>query len=156
LVDGSLLPVAGLDDNTEVTGYGARVPVNQSLIYAFDTEGQARTDQDLGFDGLDDAAEGRQFPEFSGLADPAGDNYTYFLQAEGNDVVERYKNYNGTQGNSPSELSNDDRGNSTFPTAEDVNRDNTMNTIDSYFQYEIPIFQGMAPGNDGRIPMGAI
>ncbi len=128
----------------------ARVPVNQSLIYAFDTEGQARVNQDTGFDGLGDADE-RQKPEygaFQSLDDPSGDNYTYFLQAEGN-VLERYRNFNGVEGNSPTTVTNDDRGNTTFPTAEDVNRDNTMNTINSYFEYEIPIFRGMDIGNDG-------
>ncbi len=144
------LPTVGVDGNATDTDY-ARVPVNQSLIYAFDSEGQARVDQDAGFDGLSDADEKAkpEFAAFSSLDDPSGDNYTYFLQAEGNDVVERYRNYNGTQGNSPTDVTNDDRGNTTFPTAEDVNRDNTMNTINSYFEYEIPIFPGMDLGNDG-------
>ncbi len=143
------LPSVDANSDVVVTEY-ASVPVNQSLIYAFDSEGQARVDQDAGFDGLGDAAE-KQKPEFAAfqsLDDPSGDNYTYFLQAEG-DILDRYQNYNGTEGNSPTDVSNDDRGNTTFPTAEDVNRDNTMNTINSYFEYEIPIFRGMAVGNDG-------
>ncbi len=143
------LPSQGTDGNTVDSEY-ARVPVNQSLIYAFDTEGQARTDQDAGFDGLSDANEKLkpEFADFQSLDDPSGDNYRYFLQGSG-DILDRYKDYNGTQGNSPTDVTNDDRGNTTFPTAEDVNRDNTMNTINSYFQYEIPIFEGMAQGNDG-------
>ncbi len=143
------LPATGQTENVVSTEY-ATVPVNQSLIYAFDSDGQARIDQDTGYDGLGDAAE-KQKPEFAAfqsLDDPSGDNYTYFLQAGGN-IQDRYSNYNGTQGNSPTDVSNDDRGNTTFPTAEDVNRDNTMNTINSYFEYEIPIFRGMDIGNDG-------
>ena len=35
-----------------------------------------------------------------------------------------------------------------MPTAEDVNRDNTMNTIDSYFEYEVPFFPGMSTENN--------
>ncbi len=128
------------------TDYNAQVPVNQSLIYAFDSEGQARINQDVGYDGLNDAQEATQYGTSFG-DDPSADNYTYFLQASGG-ILERYKNYNGVQGNSPTEVTNDDRGNTTFPTAEDVNRDNTMNTIDSYFEYEIPIFDGMGIGND--------
>ncbi|MCK8522441.1 cell surface protein SprA [Aquimarina sp. D1M17] len=144
------LPTQGNTGGTVDTEY-ARVPVNQSLIYAFDSEGQARTDQDAGFDGLSDAEEKSkpEFAAFQSLDDPSGDNYTYFLQAPGSDIVERYRNYNGTQGNSPTDVTNDDRGNTTFPTAEDVNRDNTMNTINSYFEYEVPIFAGMDIGNDG-------
>ncbi len=135
-------------DTFDPTRYKAQVPVNQSLIYAFDSEGQARTNQDVGFDGLNDQQEAVQYGAlgFTG-EDPSADNYRYFLQAEGN-VLERYTNYNGTQGNSPTDVTNDDRGNTTFPTAEDVNRDNTMNTIDSYFEYEIPVFSGMGIGND--------
>ncbi len=141
------LPKGGIGNAID-TEYG-RVPVNQSLIYAFDSDGQDRIDQDAGFDGLGDQDE-KQKPEyaaFQSLDDPSGDNYTYFLQAGGS-ILERYDGYNGTEGNSPTNVSNDDRGNTTFPTAEDVNRDNTMNTINSYYEYEIPIFRGMAVGND--------
>ncbi|MHA7055993.1 T9SS outer membrane translocon Sov/SprA [Aquimarina sp. M1] len=140
------LPADGSDEDTFPTEFG-KVPVNQSLIYAFDTEGQARLNQDVGYDGLDDTQEASEFPAFD-PDDPANDNYRYFLQADGN-IVDRYRDYNGTQGNSPTSVANDDRGNTTFPTAEDVNRDNTMNTIDSYYEYEIPIFPGMEVGNDG-------
>ncbi|AXT61193.1 cell surface protein SprA [Aquimarina sp. AD10] len=138
------------------TNFKAQVPNNQSLIYAFDSDGQARTNQDAGFDGLNDTQEAQAYGSlgFTGN-DPAGDNYSYFLQPQDNpdginNVVNRYRNYNGTQGNSPVNVTNDDRGNTTFPTAEDVNRDNTMNTIDSYFEYEVPIFNGMGVGNDGN------
>nr|WP_233194483.1 cell surface protein SprA [Aquimarina sp. I32.4] len=137
----------GQNENVVETEY-ATVPANQSLIYAFDSEGQARVQQDAGFDGLGDADEKQKFPNFQSLDDPSGDNYRYFLQADG-DVLQRYADYNGTEGNSPTSVSNTDRGNTTFPTAEDVNRDNTMNTINSYFEYEIPVFKGMGVGNDG-------
>ncbi len=141
------LPATNVADNT-VENTLAKVPVNQSLIYAFDTEGQDRVQQDVGFDGLNDTQEGEKFGAFSGLPDPAADNYRFYLQGTGG-IVDRYADYNGTEGNSPTSVSNEDRGNTTFPTAEDVNRDNTMNTIDSYFEYEIPIFAGMGVGNDG-------
>ncbi|WP_445012733.1 T9SS outer membrane translocon Sov/SprA [Aquimarina penaris] len=139
-----------ISNTFSATTYRAQVPVNQSLIYAFDSEGQARINQDVGYDGLNDEQEATQYGDlgFTG-DDPAADNYTYFLQATGS-VLDRYRNYNGVQGNSPVDVSNDDRGNTTFPTAEDVNRDNTMNTIDSYFEYEIPIFSGMGIGNDNN------
>ena len=39
------------------TDFGTVVPQNQSLIYAFDTTGQERTNQDVGYDGYDDAEE---------------------------------------------------------------------------------------------------
>jgi len=131
------LPKDGGTQGTVPTAYG-KVPSSQSLIYAFDSEGQERTNQDIGLDGASDAEEAALFPMFAGLSDPAGDNYQYFLQAEGS-IVNRYKNYNGTQGNSPVEVTNTDRGSTTLPDVEDYNRDNTMNTVESYFEYEIEV-----------------
>jgi cell surface protein SprA len=72
------------------------------------------------------------------------------LDAEGG-IVDRYRNYNGIEGNSPTEVGDTNRGNTTLPTAEDVNRDNTMNTIDSYFEYEIPFYPGMNVNNNEYI-----
>src|SRR5690606_1239982 len=131
------LPQDGSTLNTVSTVFG-RVPANQSLIYAFDTDGDARRTQDVGYDGLGDAAEAAQFPNFANLPDPSADNYEYFLNRTGS-VVERYNNYNGVDGNSPPELGDTNRGYSTLPTTEDLNRDNAMNTINSYFEYEINV-----------------
>lgn len=130
------LPDDGSTALTIETDYG-KVPLNQSLVYAFDTDGQQRVNQDIGLDGLSDAEEQAKYPAF-GPVDPAGDNYEYFLQATG-DIVTRYRRYNNTQGNSPTEVTQDNRGSTTLPDVEDINRDNTMNTIDSYFEYEIPL-----------------
>ncbi|OBX23814.1 MULTISPECIES: T9SS outer membrane translocon Sov/SprA [Bizionia] len=113
-------------------------PQNQSLIYAFDTTGDERTNQDVGYDGLSDDDERAVFTDYSALPDPANDNYSYFLNVDG-DIFQRYKNYNGVDGNSPDTFSDTNRGSTTQPDVEDVNRDNTMNTIDSYFEYELDI-----------------
>lgn len=130
------LPDDGSTTLTNATDYG-KVPVNQSLVYAFDTDGAQRTNQDIGLDGLNDIEENTQFGAF-GPDDPARDNYEYFLATSG-DIVTRYRRYNNTQGNSPTEVTQDDRGATTLPDVEDINRDNTMNTIDSYFEYDIPV-----------------
>ncbi|MGY5846313.1 T9SS outer membrane translocon Sov/SprA [Salegentibacter sp. HM20] len=140
------LPRDGGNQNTVETAFG-KVPADQSLVYAFDSEGEARLNQDVGYDGLSDDEEALKFPGFSNLDDPAADNYEYFLNRDGG-IINRYRNYNGIDGNSPSEVSNTNRGNTTLPTAEDVNRDNTMNTIDSYFEYEVPFFPGMSTENN--------
>ncbi|KFB01880.1 SprA protein [Mangrovimonas yunxiaonensis] len=113
-------------------------PQNQSLIYAFDTTGQERTNQDVGYDGYSDNEERQIFTDYAGLNDPARDNYTYFLNTSG-DIFERYRQYNGVDGNSPDTFSDTNRGSTTQPDVEDINRDNTMNTIDSYFEYEIDV-----------------
>ncbi|WP_407557588.1 cell surface protein SprA [Winogradskyella sp. 4-2091] len=118
------------------------VPQNQSLIYTFATTGDQRTNQDVGFDGYDDVEEGQMLTTIYGQndfgEDPANDNYSYYLNEEGG-IFERYKKYNGLQGNTPDTFTDTNRGSTTLPDVEDINRDNTMNTIDSYFEYEIEI-----------------
>jgi cell surface protein SprA len=129
------LPEAGSSSPTVQTNWG-QVPASQSLIYAFDTEEANRNVQDAGFDGLSDAGEALKFPDYAGYADPAGDNYQFYLSTTG-DILNRYKNYNGFQGNSPVNVTDANRGNTTYPDVEDINRDNTMNTINSYYIYEV-------------------
>ncbi len=129
---------------TNSTSWG-KTPASQSLVYAFDAIDGNRALQDVGLDGLSDAEEAQIFTN-GPSNDPAGDNYQFFVSASGS-VLERYKNYNGTDGNSPINVGDTDRGSTTQPDAEDVNRDNTMNTIDSYFEYKIPIRKTMDVGN---------
>lgn len=131
------LPDDGGSLNTTETNFG-KVPLNQALVYAFDTDGQQRDNQDLGYDGLSDEQERQKYPAFAGMDDPAGDNYQYFIANTG-PILQRYKKYNGQQGNSPVNVGQDDRGSTTLPDVEDVNRDYTMNTVDSYFEYELDI-----------------
>ncbi|MDE3741430.1 cell surface protein SprA [Maribacter polysaccharolyticus] len=111
------------------------VPATQSLVYAFDTDESHRALQDLGYDGLDDAAEAAIYGTGD---DPALDNYEYFLNREG-DVLERYYNYNNPEGNSPVDVTDTDRGSTTLPDVEDIDRDLTMNTVNSYYEYRIAI-----------------
>jgi cell surface protein SprA len=136
------LPEDGNISVLDPTSFGGVVPQNQSLIYTFATAGQERANQDVGYDGYDDIEElvefGSQFGE-----DPAKDNYTYYLNTDGGDIFERYKNYNGQEGNTPDVFTDTNRGSTTQPDVEDINRDNTMNTIDSYYEYEV----NMNPAN---------
>lgn len=156
LKDGKKQYENGLPENGDIstltpeTLYGTVVPRNQSLIYTFSTLGQERTNQDVGYDGYDDVEEAQKFPDFAGVEDPANDNYTYFLNTEGN-IFERYKKYNGLQGNSPETFTETNRGSTPQPDVEDINRDNTMNTIDSYFEYEIDIRQGTLNASNEQI-----
>ena len=139
------LPEAGSNTLTISTVWG-KVPSAQSLIYAFDTDQGNRSAQDIGFDGLTDAAESTIYTNYAGEADPAADNYVYFLQAGGG-VIERYKNFNGTQGNSPVDVTDNNRGNSTIPDVEDINRDNTMDTVEAYYEYSVDIKPGLVVGD---------
>ncbi len=128
------LPGVNSNDLTTNTVWG-RVPATQALVYAFDAAENNRALQDLGLDGLDDAAEGSIYG--SGT-DPALDNYQYYLSRDGG-VLERYLDFNNPEGNSPVAVTNTNRGSTTLPDVEDIDRDLTMNTINSYFEYRILI-----------------
>ena len=123
------------------------VPASQSLIYAFDTNNANRKKQDVGLDGLANANEGATYTNFTSQPDPAADDYTYYLNASG-DVLDRYKNYNGLDGNSAVDINDPNRGASTVPDVEDINRDNTMNTINAYYEYSIDMKPGMGVGQN--------
>jgi cell surface protein SprA len=131
------LPEVGATIPGFQTNWG-QVPSSQSLVYAFDSNEANRNLQDVGFDGLDDAGEALKFTDFAGQSDPSADNYNFYLNATGS-VIERYKNYNGFDGNSPVNVTDTNRGNDTKPDVEDVNRDQTMNTINAYFKFDVPI-----------------
>ena len=140
------LPEDGSNSNTITTPF-AKVPSNQSLVYAFDTQDEERENQDVGLDGLSNADEAEKFSDFANFQDPSNDDYQFYLDREG-DILNRYRNFNGAEGNNPVEVTESARGNSAFPDVEDVNRDNTMNTIDSYFEYEVPVYPNMSVQNN--------
>ena len=138
------LPTSNSQEIVNESNWG-KTPATQSLIYSFDSDENNRVLQDLGYDGLNDNQELEKYNNGSTI-DPAGDNYQYYIDANGG-ILNRYKNYNGTQGNSPINVSDNGRGSTTVPDNEDVNQDNTMNTIDSYFEYSVPITKNMKVGN---------
>ncbi|MBL7885580.1 MAG: cell surface protein SprA [Flavobacterium sp.] len=147
LSDGSKQYENGLPDvsgnqpvNTTLWG---KQPASTALIYAFDADSGNRAVQDIGYDGLNDAEEAVKYSQFAANPDPAGDNYQYFLQAGGSDVTNRYKNYNNPQGNSPIDVTNDNRGSTTLPDVEDINRDYTMSTTNAYYEYYVDINNNM-------------
>ena len=144
------LPETGSNQPTTQTSWGKQ-PTSQSLIYAFDTNEGNRNVQDAGFDGMLDEEEAVNYPAFANFPDPAQDNYQFYLNTNGN-VIERYRNYNGTQGNSPVNVTDTNRGNTTFPDVEDINRDNTMNTINAYFKFDVPILA--YPSTENGVPVG--
>lgn len=123
------------------------VPASQSLIYAFDTNIENRKNQDIGLDGLANASEGTVYNNFASESDPAADDYTFYLNASGG-ILDRYKMYNGTDGNSVVDINDPNRGSSTVPDVEDINRDNTMNTINAYYEYSIDVQPNMNVGQN--------
>lgn len=162
------MPVDGNDQFLQSTAWG-RVSSQNSLTYAFDNNTSSRLPQDVGLDGLINEAEfgfdtysnyldqlrsklspttieEMQSDMFSPFNDPAGDNYHFF---RGNDydqqrlgVIERYKRYNGVEGNSLSPSDAPDplyQSSRALPDVEDINQDNTLNEYERYFQYKVSI-----------------
>jgi len=123
------------------------VPASQSLIYAFDINANNRSNQDIGLDGLPNSEEGSVYDNFASSPDPAADDYTYYLNTSGG-IIERYKEYNGVDGNSAVNINDPNRGATTFPDVEDINRDNTMNTINAYYEYSIDMEPNMKVGEN--------
>ncbi|MFM2327669.1 MAG: cell surface protein SprA, partial [Bacteroidota bacterium] len=138
-----------------------RVPRNPiQVTNAFSNNTDDRAYQDVGLDGLDDTAETNKRSVYlnqlktnfgagskayiDALKDPSNDNFHNYRGADydqqGVGILGRYKNFNNPQGNSPI------AGNETFtsaatlyPDAEDLNRDNTLNQTEEYFQYIVDI-----------------
>lgn len=162
------LPTTAEVKDVDTTGWG-RVPNIQALVESFDTEEGSRQFQDVGYDGLGDTDE-RTFYSGNGLhpyldtlanvygpnsqayqqafSDPSGDNYHYFRGSDYDDdpkfssILERYKNFNGPDGNSPTDAQNPESyptAATTLPDVEDLNRDNTLSESERYFQYEIEL-----------------
>lgn len=162
------LPIDGDDSYITETNWG-RVSRQNSLTYAFENAENARPLQDVGFDGLStddeysfasyksflDKLRMRLSPQvisdmqdnpFSVMNDPAGDNY-FFYRSNWYDenkasILQRYKRYNGVEGNSLSPDQSDNtlyQSSRTVPDVEDINQDNTLNEYERYFQYKVSI-----------------
>ena len=143
----------------------AAIPNQQVIVNAFDNNTSARKFQDVGLDGLGNEAEREKFENFllwvnsSGLTpeakqklldDPSSDYYNYYLDDDYDsselDIVERYKYFNGTEGNSPtSEIASTMNAEgyptqaTTTPDIEDLNQDNNLSETESYFQYQVSL-----------------
>jgi cell surface protein SprA len=123
------------------------VPASQSLIYAFDANTANRTKQDVGLDGLANTKEAAVYNNYASQPDPAGDDYTYYLNTTGG-ILDRYKDYNGVEGNSAVDINDSNRASTSDPDIEDINRDNTMNTINAYYEYSVDVKPNMAVGQN--------
>ena len=81
---------------------------------------------------------------FSPFRDPAGDNYAFYrndyYDLNKYSINDRYKHYNGTEGNSPaSEQQTESYGTAATltPDIEDINQDNTLNEYERYYEYKV-------------------
>ena len=135
----------------EVTTWG-QITDQQILTRYFANTPGARDHQDIGLDGLRDEEEKEiliknGLPEntFEGN-DISADNFTHALDASYDNrnakIVERYKQWNGMEKNSPIASTSNQNfipASSTLPDNEDLNEDNTISNLEEYFEYRIPL-----------------
>ncbi len=153
------LPASANIIQVDTTVWG-RIPLVQSLVPAFNNDIDSRKYQDVGLDGLNDSEERSFFstfldnlrpvlsPEaFAEISDdPSSDDFHYYRGSDYDQmklgILERYKKYNGLEGNSPSfeqtKESYPTTG-STLPDVEDINRDNTLSESESFFSYHVSL-----------------
>jgi cell surface protein SprA len=133
----------------------------QYLTSAFDNNTSSRVNQDVGLDGLPSTRESEKFSNYVSqvsaiagldpivrqqlLNDPSGDDFRNFfgddLDASNAQILERYKNYNGLEGNSPINTGNQGyaRGSTQTPDNEDLNADNTLSELEEYYEYDVDL-----------------
>lgn len=144
-------------------------PINPiQVTQAFSNDPADRPFQDVGFDGLTDDSErvvkkyyldrlaanfGVNSPIYQqAVQDPSNDNYKWYRDADydtrGSRILERYKNFNNPHGNSPVAATNSELSAAAtlYPDNEDLNRDNTLNEIEAYYEYEINLSKNMDVG----------
>ncbi len=142
------------------TSVWGKSPLNPiQVTQAFSNEPADRPFQDVGFDGLEDSAEVRVRQDYlnqisanfgasskayqDALADPSIDNFKYYRDAEYDQnqtgILGRYKKFNNPHGNSPLATAGSDFASAftLYPDSEDLNRDNTLNESEEYFQYRV-------------------
>lgn len=148
--------------STIQTAWG-RVPVVQPLVNAFNNDPAERPQQDIGLDGVKDGDENTFFSSYltavQGILtsaayaqtaiDPANDNFHYFRGSDYDaaplNTLQRYKDFNGTENNSRTTEASPEpypTQGTSLPDVEDLNRDNNLSTIESYYQYHISLKPG--------------
>ncbi|MFQ3575334.1 MAG: cell surface protein SprA, partial [Cytophagales bacterium] len=153
------LPTNGNESLVEQRATG-RIPRSPYLNDAFQNQPTGtRGLQDIGYDGLNSAAEREYFQDFINrvnasnltdeakqriLADPSTDDFEYYLgdAQNGKSILDRYKKFNGLENNSPEQAAGGNiffAGSTTLPDNEDLNRNNTIDQSEAYFEYEISI-----------------
>jgi cell surface protein SprA len=161
------LPTPKIPAQIDSSAWGYQ-PINPiQITQAFSNDPEDRPFQDVGFDGMTDEAELRRHsgPNYylallaasfgtssqvyqQALKDPSNDNYLWYrddVYGKTVGILGRYKYFNNPQGNSPvaSNSSEFSAAATMYPDNEDLNRDNTLNENEEYYEYEIDLSQNM-------------
>jgi len=141
------LPIPSSPSTTTSSNWGVQ-PKQPAILYAFSSEGDERTAQDLGYDGLSSDQEAARFGNtftnpVTGLVDPAVDDFLFYMSEKftGNlasSIVQRYKYFRNPEGNSKS---NSLEVASQTPDAEDINKDYNLDQSESYNEYVVNLDQ---------------
>ncbi len=155
---------------TDTSTWG-KVPINPiQITNAFSNDPNDRIYQDVGFDGLTNDSEIVKRADYinvvranfgatsslfqRALKDPSNDDYVWYrdpsFNAAGTGILGRYKSYNNPQGNSPIATTGNEFSPATtlYPDNEDLNRDNTLNEVEAYYDYQINLQPGMTAGSN--------
>lgn len=164
------LPFPVDNSKVDISNWSKIPKFQQQLTPAFDNDPNARSAQDVGYDGMTNDEEKTQFGTYlSELStnfttnskvyldaekDPANDDYHHFRGEDYDNEklkpLARYTKFNNPQGNSPATTNNTQFSNAftNIPEAEDINRDNTLNENEAYFQYRIDLKPNMQDGTN--------
>ena len=148
---------AAIDGSSVTGGMSPANPIQ--VTTAFSNDASDRPFQDVGLDGIGDDDERTKFANYlaslnvnagatafqNAQNDPSSDNFINYRDAQYDarqtGILGRYKNVNNPQGNSPVATG----GQTTitaytlYPDQEDLNKDNTMNELEQYFEYRVQI-----------------
>jgi cell surface protein SprA len=166
------LPTPNIQAAVDSSSKWGNVPNNPiQVTTAFSNDPADRPYQDVGFDGLDDNSERSRFNAYLGqlaanfgsgsaayrnaVNDPSNDNFRNYrdqaYDASKADILARYKAINNPHGNSPIADNNSTLTTAftLYPDQEDLNRDNTLNELEEYFQYKVELKpQNLAVGQN--------
>ncbi|QMU31633.1 cell surface protein SprA [Adhaeribacter radiodurans] len=129
--------------DTDPTDWGV-VTRRQFLTDAFDNNSGSRQFQDIGLEGLNNSEE-KQF--FTGVyqqfPDPSNDDFRHHLNQDYDNrdvkILGRYKYFNGMENNS---AENSVEAAYAYPDKEDLNKDNIVSDVESYYEYKIDLRPG--------------
>jgi cell surface protein SprA len=157
-------PFAGANYPVDYTPW-AKVSTQQVVVNAFDQDPNSRINQDVGLDGYNNVEEQSSFTQFVNwvqnssldpavkarmISDPSNDDYNFYrddvYDQQQLNILERYKRYNGMQGNSATTEMSDTMNSEGYPTQgtnmpdlEDINQDNNLSESEAYFQYKVSL-----------------